>query len=255
LPNVRTDVEAVQRLLNNASNHRLIRLVARLVPDGRFGAKTEAAIIASESALLGRLPPKGTISKNGDVVRALTQTLPLGFSAQFLSLAMLNASDEQVARLAGPIASIFTKYDLNSPLRQAHFLAQIGHESGELRFQEELATGAAYEGRTDLGNTEPGHGRRFKGRGLIQLTGRANYTAFAREIDREEEIMANPSLVATELDLCVGAAAWYWNTRGLNRFADDDKLRTVTRRVNGGYNGLAHRRELLIRCKALFGLA
>lgn len=253
--NARADVETVQRLLNNASDRRLIKIAARLAPDGRFGAKTEAAIIAAERALHGQFSHHGIIHKDSDTVRALTQALPLGFSAPLLSLVMLNASDAQIDRFALPLAGVFTRCEINTPLRQAHFLAQIGHESGELRFQEELASGAAYEGRSDLGNTQPGDGRKFKGRGLIQLTGRANYTAFARDMEREDDILAAPTLVATEGDLCVGAAGWFWSTRSLNRFADEDRLRTITRRVNGGYNGLAHRRVLLQRCKSLFGLS
>lgn len=254
MPNERSDVEAVQRLLNNASDRRLISLAARLAPDGRFGTKTEAAILSAERTLLGHKVPKGIIRKDSYAIRALAQALPRGFSYELISLVMLNASADQVARFAAPIAVTFAQHNLSTPLRQAHFLAQIGHESGELRFQEELASGTAYERRADLGNTEPGDGERFKGRGLIQLTGRANYTAFARDIGREVEILTTPSLVATELTLCVGAAAWYWSTRDLNRYADQDKLRTITRRVNGGYNGLNHRRVLLQRCKALFGL-
>lgn len=254
MPNRRPDVEAVQHLLNNASDHRFLSLPNRLAPDGRFGRNTEAAIIAANHTLCGAPSPVGMVSRDSETVRALAQTLPRGFSAPLLSLVMLNASASQIDRFAGPIAAIFARYDINTPLRQAHFLAQIGHESGELRFQEELASGAAYEMRADLGNTEPGDGRRFKGRGLIQLTGRANYTAFGRSVGQEANILRTPTIVATNLDLCVGAAGWYWHTRALNRFADEDKLRTITRRINGGYNGLAHRRELLVRGKALFGL-
>ena len=254
LANARSDVEAVQRLLNAANGGGRIRLAAPLVPDGRFGRLTEAGVIACETQMLGRTVPEGRIRRDGEAVCALARSAPAGYSALLLSLTMLSASAAQIARFATPIANVFAAHGLSTPLRQAHFLAQIGHESGELRFQEELASGAAYEGRADLGNTRPGDGRRFKGRGLIQLTGRANYTAFARSLDREADILASPGLVATELALCVGAAAWYWSERGLNRYADQDDLRGVTYRVNGGYNGLAHRKVLLTRAKALYGL-
>lgn len=252
--NRRTDVEAVQRLLNNAAEGGYISIAAPLAVDGLFGARTEAAIAACETQMLRRPAPTGVIAKDGATVCALVRTVPPGYSATLLSMTMLAASAAQVARFAAPIARALAAHDITTPLRQSHFLAQIGHESGELRFQEELASGVAYEGRSDLGNVRPGDGARFKGRGLIQLTGRANYTAFARSLDREAEILAAPELVATELDLCVGAAAWYWSRRGLNRYADEDSLRKVTYRVNGGYNGYQHRKALLTRARALYGL-
>ena len=137
-----------------------------------------------------------------------------GYSPALLALVMLAASHEQVARFAGPIGQCFTRFGIDTPLRQAHFLAQIGHESGELQFQEEIASGAAYEGRKDLGNTQTGDGRKFKGRGLIQLTGRSNYTRFGETIERQAEILETPGIVATDLELCVGAAGWFWTTGG-----------------------------------------
>lgn len=139
-----------------------------------------------------------------------------------------------------------------TPLRIAHFLAQLGHESGQFRYVEELASGAAYEGRTDLGNTQPGDGVRFKGRGLIQLTGRANYAAYGTAIHRD--LLADPTPVATDPALAVDAACWFWNSRGLNAPADADDLERITRRVNGGLNGLADRRAILARAKVALGI-
>jgi putative chitinase len=142
---------------------------------------------------------------------------------------------------------------IDTHLRRAHFLAQVGCESGELRFMEEIASGQDYEGRRDLGNTQPGDGQRFKGRGLIQLTGRANYTEYGRALGREAEVLAYPELVATDKALCADLAGWYWAKRELNALADRDDLTAVTRRVNGGLNGLEERRRLLQRAKALLG--
>ena len=135
---------------------------------------------------------------------------------------------------------------MDSPLRLAHFMAQLCHESGSFRYMEEIASGAAYEGRSDLGNVFPGDGKRFKGRGPIQLTGRANYRAFGRRIgidlERHPEIAAVPSIgLHTALE--------YWADRGLNAYADADDIRAVTRRVNGGLNGLADREAHLRRIK------
>jgi predicted chitinase len=143
---------------------------------------------------------------------------------------------------------------IESDLRVAHFLAQIGHESGELRWIEELASGAAYEGRRDLGNLRAGDGPRFKGRGLIQLTGRANYGRFGAALGCPAEILADPALVAEDPALCVETAGWYWSEHGLNHLADRDDLIGLTRRINGGANGLMHRAALLARGKALLGM-
>jgi putative chitinase len=143
---------------------------------------------------------------------------------------------------------------IDTPLRQAHFLAQVGHESGELRYHEELASGNAYEGRADLGNTEQGDGKRFKGRGLIQLTGRANYQAYGKAIGRDLTHDGHWAEVATEPALAVDVACWFWERHHLNRWADLDDITTITRRVNGGLNGLASRQVLLKRAKEALGV-
>ena len=134
---------------------------------------------------------------------------------------------------------------------QSHFLAQIGHESGELRHTEELASGENYEDRAALDNTQPGDGPRFKGRGLIQLTGRKNYTEYGHDIGEDLLSDVGAKRVAEEDRLAVDVACWYWATRGLNDPADADDLEAVTRRINGGLNGLDQRRELLTRGKGL----
>jgi len=124
----------------------------------------------------------------------------------------------------------FEKYGINTPLRVAHFLAQVLHESGSLKYCEEIASGADYEGRKSLGNVMPGDGKKFKGRGLIQLTGRANYTAYGKYIG--EDLTKSPEKVAGEL--AVDVAGWFWSTRKLNELADKDDLHNITKRVNGG---------------------
>ena len=139
--------------------------------------------------------------------------------------------------------------EINTLLRHCHFLAQVGHESGELRYTEELASGEAYEGRTDLGNTQPGDGKRFKGRGLIQLTGRANYAAYGRAIGVDLTKDGAWALVARDPHLAVDVACWYWETHQLNHYADEDDLVTITVRVNGGTRGLANRIRLLALAK------
>lgn len=137
---------------------------------------------------------------------------------------------------------------LDTGLRLAHFMGQCAHESGGFRYMEEIASGAAYEGRKDLGNTQPGDGKRYKGRGPIQLTGRANYRAFGREVGINFE--ANPEIVAIP-SIGIMAAVRYWNSRSLNAKADADDLLGITRAINGGTNGLDDRKVRTAKAKAL----
>lgn len=147
--------------------------------------------------------------------------------------------------------------EINTPRRMAHWCAQLGHESSSLRYMEEIATGQAYEGREDLGNVRPGDGRRFKGHGPIQVTGRANHAAATkwmrteRWIDSSIDFEKTPELLASPEYGFLGAA-WFWSTRRLNALADHDKIDTVTRVINGGLNGLSDRKARLELCKRIF---
>ena len=143
------------------------------------------------------------------------------------------------------------RFRIDTTLRKAHFLAQVAHESREGFYMEEIASGAAYEGRADLGNTQPGDGRRFKGRGLIQLSGRHNYAAYSQAIYGDDRAVRDPAMVARLPDAAL-AAGWFWQAKGLNALADRDSLELVTRRVNGGLNGLADRARCLHLAKRLF---
>jgi putative chitinase len=149
---------------------------------------------------------------------------------------------------SGPLLDAMHQADINTPLRAAHFLSQVGHESADLLYTEELASGEAYEGRADLGNNQPGDGRRFRGRGLLQLTGRANYAAFGAAVGRD--LLTDPGSVSRDPALCVGVATWFWARHGLNALADADDCAGITRRINGGVNGLADRRARLEVAKA-----
>lgn len=155
-----------------------------------------------------------------------------------------------VAAIARDLPDIQREHAINTPLRLAHFLAQIAHESDGFRTVTEYASGKAYEGRRDLGNTQPGDGIRFKGRGLIQLTGRANYRKFGKlmgiNLEAAPEAAAN-LLHVTEL------AALFWADRNLNPKADADDLEAITKAINGGRNGLASRRLYLARAKKATG--
>lgn len=157
---------------------------------------------------------------------------------ELLKKIMPHATEENVQKFAQPLASAMQHYEINTPRQQAAFLAQLAHESGSLRYVEEIASGEAYEGRNDLGNTEPGDGVRFKGRGLIQITGRANYADLSKELDYD--FIANPQALEKP-GAASYSAAWFWWSRHLNRYADIDAFQTITKRINGGLNGYEDR--------------
>jgi putative chitinase len=137
-------------------------------------------------------------------------------------------------------------FGVDTYLRVCHFIAQCAHESHSFKTLEEYASGAAYEGRRDLGNTQSGDGRRFKGRGIIQLTGRFNYRDAGRRLGYDLE---NNPLLALQPEISVLTALDYWKTRNLNQWADRDDVATVTRRINGGLNGFSDRKMYLERAK------
>lgn len=137
---------------------------------------------------------------------------------------------------------------LETGLRLAHFMGQCAHESGGFVYMEEIASGAAYENRADLGNVNVGDGRRYKGRGPIQLTGRANYRSFGREVGIDFE--AHPEIVAFP-SVGLMAAVRYWDSRNLNAKADADDLIGITKAINGGTNGLDDRKARTAKAKGL----
>lgn len=156
------------------------------------------------------------------------------------------ARSDIAAGIAEAMDRIIRDFEVNTPLRQAHFLAQCAHESDGFRTTVEYASGAAYEGRKDLGNTKKGDGKRFKGRGLIQTTGRANYKKVSDKLGYD--FIADPEKLAA-LPYAVLSAAVFWGNNHLNDLADQDDVRKVTRKVNGGYNGLQDRTNYLAKAK------
>jgi len=160
------------------------------------------------------------------------------------------AKAEAQARIVGAISAVFAptldSYQINTKLRIAHFMGQVTHECAGFRTTEEFASGAAYEGREDLGNVHPGDGKRYKGRGLIQLTGRANYREIGEILDLQLE--DNPELAAEPVT-SLKIACEYWKRRKINTAADRDHLIKATKLVNGGLNGLEDRRKYLQKAK------
>ena len=173
---------------------------------------------------------------------------PTTFTALFVKL---GASIDRAEELALSAAVHFADYEvLGNGLRFSHFLAQLVHESGAFRFMEEIASGAAYEGRRDLGNTQAGDGPRFKGRGPIQITGRGNYRAYGKllgvDLERHPELPAIPSIG-------LHVALEFWRVHGLNALADRDDIGAITRAINGGLNGLDDRQAQLRRIRGWLG--
>ena len=178
-----------------------------------------------------------------------------------LLAAAIGCQRARAALFSGPLDVACARYAIDTPIRLAMFLAQIGHESGSLQFVRELwgPTDAQlrYEGRADLGNTLPGDGFRFRGRGVIQTTGRANYR-FVRDrlrkggfrcpdFEQEPELLEEPQWAAL-------SACDYWEMRKCNEAADAGDFELVTRLINGGTNGLVDRLNRWERAKRVLGV-
>lgn len=147
---------------------------------------------------------------------------------------------------------------IDTPKRQAAFLAQIGHESGQLQYVRELG-GDQYLSRYDtgslaakLGNTPEadGDGQRYRGRGLIQITGHNNYLRCSLALFGDERLLRTPELLE-QPQWAAESAAWFWSVNGLNALADQEQFNTITRRINGGLNGLEDRLQLWGRARAV----
>jgi putative chitinase len=246
-------------------------------PIGKFGPKTEAAVKAWQSA--NGLTPDGVVGNNswlklfGEVSvstpTVITEPAPV---ANVGGLKLEKLKGHVPDAVISQIPDTASKFNINTPLRLAHFLAQCGHESGGFKVTQENLNYSAkglmgifkkyfptqalaesyqrqpqkiankvYASRMDNGNEASGDGYKFRGRGYIQLTGRANYTAFGKAIN--EDIANNPDVVSGKYALL--SAAWFWSKNGLNTLADggssDQVVTSITKRVNGGTIGLPDR--------------
>jgi putative chitinase len=161
----------------------------------------------------------------------------------------IHASEANLLKFIEPLNQTMERYEINNPQRICMFLAQVGHESGELCYVEEIASGQAYEGRKDLGNTSPGDGVRYKGRGLIQITGKVNYLACSLDLDLP--LLEEPTLLSQPLYAAM-SAGWFWKYKNLNSLCDAGFFKAVTHRVNGGENGYEDRYRLYGLAKAVF---
>ena len=239
-----------------------------------FGPKTEAAVKAWQAA--HGLDADGIVGdKTWAMIMAEGQSVPAPIETPIAPIGGLKL-DKLKGHIPDAVISMIpdtaAKFDINTPLRLAHFLAQCGHESGGFRatqenlnysakglngiFKKYFPTEAAaaayarnpqkiankvYANRMDNGSEASGDGYKFRGRGYIQLTGRANYTLFGKAIG--EDIANNPDVVSGKYALL--SAAWFWSKNGLNKLADggatDAVVTSITKRVNGGTIGLADR--------------
>jgi putative chitinase len=265
-------------LLKRGDNNESVKLLQKklhLEPIGNFGPKTEDAVKVWQAA--HGLTADGIV---GDKTWAMIMGDEEHEEVKQQVAAVANSTGLNLAKLKGHIPDAViamipdtaAKFQINTPLRLAHFLAQCGHESGGFRvtsenlnysakglngiFRKYFPTEAAaaayarnpqkiankvYANRMDNGNEASGDGYKFRGRGYIQLTGRANYTLFGKAIG--EDIANNPDSVSGKHALL--SAAWFWSKNGLNKLADggagDAVVTSITKRVNGGTIGLADR--------------
>jgi putative chitinase len=148
------------------------------------------------------------------------------------------------------------EFHIDTLLRQACFLAQVAHESGSLQYTREIASGDAYDAgplAARLGNTPEadGDGQRFKGRGLLQITGTTNYRACGNALGRD--LLADPAFLETPIGAS-RSAAWFWSNRGLNDLADQGSFGTICQKINGGFNGLDDRIRHYVRCRKALGI-
>ena len=199
-------------------------------------------------------------------------------TAEILRYVMPNASANNCAVYAELINQYAGVFGITTDIQLAHYLAQIAHESAELKYTEEIASGAAYEGRKDLGNVYPGDGKKFKGRGLIQITGHANYKAYNDYLTKtgmKVDLLKSPTLLSAPLG-ATKSSLWFCKKHGVFDAAlmdngttivksvkDRGKLKTVTvnatllkitRIVNGGYNGIEERNRYLRKAKYKLGV-
>ena len=174
-----------------------------------------------------------------------------------LNQLMPAAPSATLASVIEPLNNTCAEFSINTPQRIAAFLSQLAHESGELRWMNEIWGPTEAQHRYEppsklaarLGNTQPGDGKRYRGRGPIQLTGRANYKIAGAALALPLE--DNPDLVATPA-VGIRVAGWFWHSKDLNTLADQNNYLGITRRINGGTNGLADRTKYWERAKTIW---
>lgn len=249
------DVKMVQSLLNLNRHQYSATRPGKLKVDGLIGKKTIDNIRRFELKVMGLPESDSLITPDDPTLKFLGRGAPrtADVDKEKLIAFMPHALETNVDKYRKHLRKLLPAYGITHELQIVHFLSQLAHESGSFRYSEELASGEAYEGRRDLGNLKKGDGKKFKGRGLIQLTGRTNYTAYSEATG--VDYIKSPDLLARDPKAAVDVACWFWKTHGLNEIAKDtDDVRAVTRVINGGQNGIDDRIEFLTRARGLMGV-
>lgn len=165
------------------------------------------------------------------------------------------ASTSRLNTFVGPLNTACSRFDIVNPRREAAFLAQCAHESMEFLYLREIASGEAYEPPSvlaaSLGNTQPGDGRKYKGLGLIQVTGKENITAAGVAIGVD---LRNDPTLGEDPENGTLISAWFWRTHGLNELADANAFGTITHRINGGYTKMDQRCDYWLRSLGACGV-
>lgn len=254
---------------NGISNPNVIRVGQELVLPGLEGDSTVAS---SAPAPAATPEPAAATPAEGF------------FSAATLAEIMPKASQSNIDKYLGALNDEMAKFDINTPLRAAHFVAQLAHESGSFHYssenlnysasalkavfgkyfpteemaeeyarQPEKIANRVYADRMGNGDEASGEGWKYRGRGLIQLTGKDNYTNCGAATGMD--IVNHPDQLADDANAAVAAAGWFWDMRKLNSYADQDDVKAITKRINGGYNGLEDREAYLARAKQVLGIS
>ncbi|MGE5389466.1 MAG: peptidoglycan-binding protein [Deltaproteobacteria bacterium] len=226
-----------------------------LTVDGGFGANTLAAVNAFKdlNALGNTGDYQGKVGEqtwnklfSSTAVKPTSTAIILVTAAQLNTIGWRNVKDSVLKDLN----DCLQRFSINSAPRLRHFISQCSHESGAGRYTKEIASGADYEGRSDLGNTHPGDGPRYKGAGYLQVTGRNNYQSLANAIG-DPRVMDGVDYVAEHCPWT--SAGYWWSTHKMNQMCDAGaSVKEITRRVNGGYNGLQDREMYYKRCCTVF---
>ncbi|CAK8711097.1 Glycoside hydrolase [Candidatus Electrothrix laxa] len=195
-----------------------------------------------------------------------------------------SAKKENIKKFTQALDTELLRFKINTPLRVAQFIAQVAVESASFNLTEEDLNYSAdrlrkifskyfptktlaeqyahkpekianrvYANRIGNGDEKSGDGWRYRGRGLIQLTGKENYIACGKAI--EQPLQMKPDIVSTDPYIAVMTCCWYWNSKDLNRYADQDNVKTITKKINGGYHGLDQRKAFLNKAKKIFGVS
>lgn len=205
------------------------------------------------------------------------------FTKESLLSMMKTADPNDVEYYLDALNKVLPEYNINTKLRACHFIAQVAHESGCLKYKKENLNYSAealrrvfgkyfkndgialdyarkpsmigsrvYADRMGNGDEDSFDGFRYSGRGLIQLTGKGNYEQCGKAL--KIDLVKNPELINSDAEICVRVACWFWDSRDLNLIADEDDLHSITKKINGGYNGIEHRAELLEKAKVALHL-